>query len=457
MTPLWTLETAGASAEILGSARGLAPRDLEEAAPRAERAVRALSDAREAGRAGFVDLPLRGDIALACAKEADRVAGLADTLVVVGMGGSALGARALVAALGHPFQRSVPRERRGGRPRVVVLDTADPSAIVPALEAFPPHETAWNFVSKTGGTLETQAVYGVVRERLRKDLGPAWRERVVMTTDPALGPFHEEAVRERLAVLEIPAAAGGRYSALSAAGLFPAAVAGADPRAILSGAAAASAAFVSAEPARNDALRLALTLVLLAERHGCREHALVPYRHGMFDLALWWQQLWSESLGKDGKGYGAVAAVGSAAQHSLLQLWSEGPAERAQVFVEIDDAGEDLVLPAAGPPGAPWLGERSLGDVHAALAAGTRVSLAERGRPTIGIRLPACRPDTVGALLQLLMTSTALAGPLSGVDPFGQPGVEAGKAHAGALLGREDVREGRAGAADLRDRLRARR
>jgi glucose-6-phosphate isomerase len=447
MGTLFTLETAGCSADAAGRENGLSPADLEAAGPAAEQAERDLLDARQRGVAGFLDLPLRGDLAEESLGAAEALRGRCDTLVVVGMGGSALGARALLQALAPAVAEKAPR--------VLVLDTVDPSAVVPLLESLPPDRTAWNFVSKSGATLETAALYGVVRTRLKAALGAAWRDRVVMTTDPKDGALREEATRERIACLEIPKEAGGRFSVLSPVGLLPAAFAGLDPRALQRGAAEVSAGCVSADPARNEALALALRLVLLGRLRGRRHHVMVAYGRGLAGLAAWWQQLWAESLGKQGRGFDATAAEGPAAQHSLLQLWMQGPADKAFVFLEVEDPGSDLVVDLPGPPGAPWLSRRTLGDVHRSLAAGTRAALVAAGRPVLRLRLPALRPETVGAFFQLWMTATALAGPLTGVDPFGQPGVEEGKRNAAALLGREDEKERRSRVEALLDRLRS--
>jgi glucose-6-phosphate isomerase len=450
----YTFETAGASAEVVGPSHGLSRADFDVAEGRAERAIRALADARAAGEAGFLDLPLRTDLLVPMKSMADEMASRFDTLVVVGMGGSALGARALVQALAHPLQASLPANKRGGRPRVLVLDTADPSTVLPVIDSLPPETTAWNLVSKSGNTLETLATWGVLKPRLQSWLGARWRDHVVVTTDPAAGPLREEADREKIRTLPVPPSVGGRFSVLSAVGLFPAAVAGIDVDGLLRGATAVATRFDDASPTRNDALRLALWLTLLAELRGKRHHVLVAYRQGLGEFAAWWQQLWAESLGKNGKGYEATPAVGSAAQHSLLQLWTEGPADKAFLFIEIDDPGTDAVLGPPAPTGAPWLLRRTLGDVHHALASGTRASLARRNRPALSLRLPRLDAEHLGALMHLLLVTTAVAGPLSSVNPFGQPGVEEGKNDARALLGREEDRERRANVEDLLDRLR---
>ena len=443
MERLLTLRTDGASAAAVGAANGLSPQDLESAGARAEQALRSLLEAREAGKAGFLDLPLRADPVDAVLAEAEGIRARCSTLVVCGMGGSALGARALLAALAEPGADLLPRAGTKGRPRVVVLDTVDPEAVVPLLDGLDAAATCWNFVSKSGRTLETLAAYGVAKPRLQAALGAGWKERVLLTTDPAAGPLREEAKNEGLRTLPIPADVGGRYAVLTAAGLLPAAVAGIDVRALARGAAGAAAGFTSADPARNEALRLALWLALLAERRGRRHHVLIAYRRGLVPLAAWWQQLWAESLGKAGRGFDATAAEGPAAQHSLLQLWMEGPADKAFLFLDVADPGNDRVVDAPGPPGAPYLARRTLSDALRALGDGTRAGLVGAGRPCLHLTLPAVRPDALGALLQTWMTAAALAGPLLGVDPFGQPGVEEGKRNAAALLGREEDRERR--------------
>jgi glucose-6-phosphate isomerase len=449
----FTLETGGASAEVIGGANGLSAADLEAALPRAERAERSLVEAREEGLAGFLDTPLHGEMAEAVSAAADALRGRCAILVVCGMGGSALGARAILDALVPEGPVGLPGARPADRPRILVLDTADPAVVAPLLDRLPPGATTWNFVSKSGRTLETLAVYGAVRARLEGSLGPAWRERVVVTTDPKAGPLREEAKRERLRSLEVPPSVGGRFSALSPVGLYPAAAAGVDVRALLRGASEAAAGFVSGDPSRNEALRLALWLVLLAERRGRRHHCLAPYSRGLAAAGEWWRQLWAESLGKEGRGFDATAAEGPALQHSLLQLWMQGPADKAVVFVEVEDPGADLVVDAPGPPGAEFLARRTLGDAHRALAAGTAAGLAAAGRPVLRIRLPSLRPETLGAFLQLWMTAAALAGPMIGVSPFGQPGVEEGKRNAVALLGGGEA-ERRGRVEGLLDRMR---
>ena len=451
-----TLEPAGAFADLCGAAAGILPGDLDAAGPRAERAQRSLFEAREEGKAGFLDLPLHTAIARDCRAAVEPMLGRCETLVVVGIGGSALGARALLSALTPPW-RELAAPRRDGPPRVVILDTADPSVVVPLLETLSPETTWWNVVSKSGKTLEVLAAYGLLRPHLQDTLGPRWRDRVIVTTDPGEGPLREEAKRERLPSLEVAPDVGGRFSVLSAVGLLPAAAAGLDIEALQRGAASAAAGYASADPGRNEALRLALLLVLLAEKKGRRHHVLLPYRQGLLDAGFWWQQLWAESLGKDGRGFDATAAAGSGAQHSLLQLWMEGPADKAFVIVEVDDPGTDRVLPPPGPPGAAYLVRRTLGDAQASLAAGTRASLVAAGRPVLTLRLPTLTAESLGAFLQLWLTTTALSGYLLGVDPFGQPGVEEGKRNASSLLGREEDRERRGRVEDLLGRLRARR
>ncbi len=457
MTPLYSLRTAGASAELVGGSHGLDARDLESAGPLAERAERFLLEARDGGRAGFLDLPLQGGALEDCIAAAGEMRGRTETLVVVGMGGSALGARTLLTALGSPLPPGLAGARRGEGPRVLVVDDPDPAAFLPLLEALPAATTTWNFVSKSGKTLEPLALYSLVRARLQVELGAAWRERVILTTDPVEGPLREEAKRERLKSLPVPPEAGGRFSVLSAVGLLPAAAAGIDVRLLVKGAAEAAAGFQSADPSRNEALRLALWLCLLGTTRGKRHHVLVPYAAGLGPFAGWWQQLWAESLGKNGTGFDATAAPGPACQHSLLQLWMEGPRDKVFIVVDVEDPGTDRVLDPPGPPGAPWLSRRTLGDVHRSLADGTAAALVRAGRPVLRMALPALRPDVLGAQLQLWMTATALAGPLVGVDPFGQPGVEDGKRNAASLLGREEDAARRDGVRDLLDRLRTRR
>jgi glucose-6-phosphate isomerase len=315
----------------------------------------------------------------------------------------------------------------------------DGSDIEDLLDLLPLERTAFNVITKSGTTIETMGSFFVVRERLLAAFGEeGYRARVVATTDPAAGELRKLVDREGLTSLPVPPGVGGRFSVLTAVGLLPLAAAGVDIRALLRGAAAARANALTASD--NVALDFARIHVALVEA-GVTDLVFMPYAQVLSDTSLWFVQLWAESLGKqrpDGSRVGPtpIAAVGAVDQHSQLQLFMEGPANKAVCFV---DAGPNssLRVPAFGdacPPLAHLAG-RTFDELRQAELRGVRAGLIEAGRGVSTITIPAVTAETMGALFFLLESATAMAGWMLGVEPFDQPGVEAGKRFAHGLLG----------------------
>jgi glucose-6-phosphate isomerase len=236
---------------------------------------------------------------------------------------------------------------------------------------------------------------------------------------------------------------GGRFSVLSPVGLFPALLVGIDAVALLDGAEAMRRRCESDDPSRNPAGAFALHQWMADTRRGRHIHVFMPYSDPLRDTAAWFVQLWAESLGKrrtDGTSAGPtpVAALGATDQHSQVQLFMEGPADKTVTFVRADAGGVDLPIPSehAELPDLAYLGGRSLGELLRAECDATAAALAARGRPSMTIRLEQVDPWHVGGLFMLLEIATAYAGELYGVNAFDQPGVELGKRFTYALFGR---------------------
>lgn len=366
---------------------------------------------------------------------AERLRANFDHLVVIGIGGSSLGGRALYQALSTPRGR---KTERGGC-KLWFLENVDGSDIEDLLDLLPLERTAFNVITKSGTTIETMGSFFVVRERLLAAFGEeGYRARMVATTDPAAGELRKLVDREGLTSLPVPPGVGGRFSVLTAVGLLPLAAAGVDIRALLRGAAAARANALA--PSDNVALDFARAHVALVEA-GVTDLVFMPYAQVLSDTSLWFVQLWAESLGKqrpDGSRVGPtpIAAVGAVDQHSQLQLFMEGPANKAVCFV---DAGPNsgLRVPAFGDacPPLSHLAGRTFDELRQAELRGVRAGLIEAGRGVSTITIPAVTAETMGALIFLLESATAMAGWMLGVEPFDQPGVEAGKRFAHGLLG----------------------
>jgi glucose-6-phosphate isomerase len=377
------------------------------------------------GELGFVDLPDDADLLAQTTRFAEQAAGRWKDVVVLGIGGSALGPIALRTALRPHGWNALKREARGGFPRLHVLDNVDPDTITAALSALDLDGTLFIVISKSGGTAETMAQYLIVRGALDAQFGKRAKEHLVVVTDPAKGSLRPMAQREGLAALDIPA------------------LVGVDVAQVLAGASHVRRRCAGGELASNPAGVFAVAQWLAHERHGKGVHVLMPYADPLRDFAAWFVQLWAESLGKvrpDGTHVGPtpLAALGATDQHSQVQLFMEGPADKTVTFVAVAGREGRAPIPKlhADVADLAYLGGHTLGEVLDVERRATAGALARRGRPNMTIELDAVDPWHVGALVFLLELATAYAGELYGVNAFDQPGVELGKQFTYAMLGR---------------------
>jgi glucose-6-phosphate isomerase len=431
---------------------GVAAGELSGIAGRAAAAVDRTAALRTEGAIGFLDLPDRGELAQQVMQYARDLSPEIDTMVVLGIGGSSLGPHALYSALGRPFDPL--RPRAPGMPRRLLFpDNADPATFAAVLELCPPERTLFNIVTKSGSTAETAAQTLVLFDHLERTLGlDGLRQRVVVTTSPASGVLRQVAQELRLPAFDIPDNVGGRFSVLSAVGLLPAAVAGLDVTGLLAGARRMRDRVIDGAAARdlrrNPALLLASLLYLHDTAHRRPMVVMMPYVDALYDTADWFRQLWAESLGKERSVTGSVvhtgptpiAARGATDQHSQLQLYAEGPGDKAFLFLGVHKRGVELDMPAgrlAHLPEYAYLGGRGMGELLDAEMRGTISSLTRRERPSATLLLDRVDAEALGELLLLLEAATAFAGPLYGVDPYDQPGVEEAKRLAYAALGRQ--------------------
>jgi glucose-6-phosphate isomerase len=401
---------------------------------------------RAAGEYGFYDLAEQGVAIRGITQFASGVGQAFDHVLVLGIGGSALGARALLTALRAPAWNELDDEGRDFYPRLTIMDNVDPTSVHAALRRIDPRRVLVNVVSKSGSTAETMAQYLVVRAWLEEALGPAASRHLVFTTDPERGILRDIARSEGIAAVDVPPAVGGRFSVLSPVGLLPAALVGIDIAALLGGAERAlrdaeSPDLLHNRPALHAALHWAADTWL-----GARIDVLMPYCDRLRDVAEWYRQLWAESLGKRHDRRGAevfagptpVGAVGATDQHSQVQLFMEGPFDKVLTIVAVDDHGIDVAIPGrtALPADLSYLPGRSLNELLAAECRATSGALATAGRMHAVLRLPDISEDTVGELLMFYQLATGYAGAWYGVNPFDQPGVELGKQLTFAAMGR---------------------
>lgn len=439
-----TLRYQNAMAARVGSG-GLTDRELSTALKAARPGWKRFL--RGKGRPGFAALPYRENVLAKLESFARQVRGKFRNLVQIGIGGSSLGAAALTGALLDRFHN----ERF--RPRLYFLDNVDPEETASLFERIDPEETLFHVVTKSGETTETVAGFLVALERLqRKVKRPG--AHLVVTTDRRKGFLRRFAAAEGLRTFEIPANVGGRFSVLSPVGLLPAAVAGIRIEDVAAGAILADELCSRRDLRENPAAMYAVISHLMDARHGRGIHVLMPYARALRDAADWYRQLWAESLGKK-KGDGhvgptPVVALGATDQHSQIQLFVEGPQDKLVTFVTLRTYRKEVVIPAVvRDPSADFLHGKGFGDLLIAEQRGTEAALVAAGRPSLTLELTQVSPRTLGAFFFFFEMATVFAGSLYGIDPFDQPGVEAGKRAAFALLGREGYRDRAAQVAGL--------
>jgi glucose-6-phosphate isomerase len=423
-----TLDYQNVMASKVGALHGIDAGDLDRAIAATGGLCRRFGEESAQGLYGFALLPHDDAPARAVLNFAAERRGTVKNFVQIGIGGSALGAVALHSALAGKEP-----------PRFYCLDNVDPEEAHALFEKVDPKETLYHIVTKSGDTTETMAGFLVALHRLREVLGEKWKKNLVFTTDPEKGFLRKFAREQAIPTFDLPGNVGGRFSVLTPVGLLPAAMMGVDPVAILAGARRADEVSKRIDPRRNPAFLFALIAHLLDTKKGKRIHVMMSYSRALRDVADWFRQLWAESLGKNPNvGPTPVLALGATDQHSQVQLYTEGPNDKFTIFLECAKFRADLRIPAALPQDAPpaFLYGRSFSDVLAAMKSGTESALTQAQRPNATLRFDEISAGSLGEIFYLLEAATLYAGRLYDVNPFDQPGVEAGKRTAFGILGK---------------------
>ncbi|HEX9647797.1 MAG TPA: glucose-6-phosphate isomerase [Alphaproteobacteria bacterium] len=402
---------------------GLDEAEFEAALARTRPALARLRAWHADGSLPLLALPARSDDLAVLQPLIAEAGAKFDRLVVLGTGGSSLGGRTLAALA----------PQAAGR--LHFADNIDPDGFEHLLGGLDLHRTLFAVISKSGGTAETMTQFLIAFEAVRAAVGEAGaRGCFLLVTEPGDNPLRRLGARHKLALFDHDPGLGGRFSVLSLVGMIPALFAGVDALAVRKGAGQVLARTLEArDAAASEPARGAAVQVALAEARGVATTVLMPYCDRLGDFAMWFRQLWAESLGKGGKGTTPVRAIGAVDQHSQLQLYLDGPRDKLFTLVLLDQAGRGRrVEPelVAGEPALGYLSGRTMGDLFAAEQRATWDTLAARGRPVRVVRLDRLDARALGALLMHFMLETIIAAELWGVDPFDQPAVEDGKRRA---------------------------
>jgi len=438
-------------ADVIGDEHGITPAQLKELAKKTSPLISKLNKERKAGKTPYRNLPYNTKTLRQVKKLVREVKKGCDNLVVLGIGGSALGNIALQTAL-NPYMYNLDDKHRRG-PRLFVFDNIDPPQFASFLDWVGDklHKTIFNVISKSGQTSETAAQFLIIRKLLLNRLGPeGLRSQIIATTDRKKGTLREIADDLKLRCLEVPDGVGGRFSVLSAVGLFSAAMCGIkididDNDSLLAGARDMDEKVSRTNFYKNPAAIIAAINWHLYNR-GKKISVMMPYSYALKDLADWYRQLWAESLGKardlaDNEvhiGPTPVKALGATDQHSQIQLYREGPNDKLFTFLEVRDFGKPLKIGRA-PDCAPELGflaGKDLGTLLNNEKRATEYALLRDKRPCLTILFDRINAYTVGQFIYLYEVTTSFAGALFNINPYDQDAVELGKEATFALMGK---------------------
>lgn len=372
----------------------------------------------EARDQGFPLLPkLRGPV-LAVKELAEKLKGRFKDIVVLGIGGSALGITCVRDALKGPLWNF------HGKPRLFVLDNLD---TVGELEkVIDPDKTLFIVISKSGTTPETMAQYFYFKQKVSK-------ENFVFITDGKSGELRAMGKEYGIPMLEIPENVGGRFSVLTPVGLFPAAMIGVDIEEMLRGAEAMAKSFNETDFDENPAFQFAAVQYLLEWKYGVHITVMMPYSTRLYTLADWYRQLLAESIGKEGKGLTPVRALGVTDQHSQLQLYNEGPKDKLIVFVEVEKESSPQI-PKVERKALAYLSGLSFHKLMNTEKRGTEQALTEYKKPNLTVSVPEVNEYELGQLFMFFEAGIAFLGEYYRINAFDQPGVELSKKLTKQLL-----------------------
>ncbi|AGA56825.1 glucose-6-phosphate isomerase [Thermobacillus composti KWC4] len=389
---------------------------------------------------GWINLPVNYDkeefarIQAAAA----RIRENSDVLVVIGIGGSYLGARAAIEMLSHSFYNMLPADKRQGPQVLFAGNNISSTYVAHLLQLLEGKDWSINVISKSGTTTEPAIAFRIFREKLEQKYGKEEaRKRIYATTDRAKGALKKLADAEGYETFVIPDDVGGRYSVLTAVGLLPIAVAGIDIEAMMRGAADASHEYANPDLRENGAYQYAAVRNALY-RKGKTTEILVNYEPNLHYFSEWWKQLYGESEGKDNKGIYPASVDFSTDLHSMGQFIQEGSRNLFETVIQVAEVPEHITI-GSDPEdldGLNFLAGKTMDFVNKKAFEGTLLAHTDGGVPNLVVTIKDMTPYTFGYLVYFFEKACGISGYLLGVNPFDQPGVEAYKKNMFVLLGK---------------------
>lgn len=397
---------------------------------------------------GWIDLPVTFNKAefARIKKAAEKIKADSDVLLVIGIGGSYLGARAAIEMIQHHFYNLLSKEQRKTPQILFVGNNISSTYMKDLMDVLEGKDFSINVISKSGTTTEPALAFRIFRKLLEERYGrEGAKTRIYATTDQKKGALKTLATEEGYETFVIPDDVGGRYSVLTAVGLLPIAVSGANIDEMMNGAADAMKAFQSSELTSNEAYQYAAVRNILY-RKGKTIEMLVNYEPALQFFAEWWKQLFGESEGKDQKGIFPASANFSTDLHSLGQYIQEGRRDLFETVIKVDKSRHRLIIEKEDNDldGLNYLANQTVDFVNEKAYEGALFAHTDGGVPNLVVSVPELNEYAFGYLVYFFEKACAMSGYLLGVNPFDQPGVEAYKQNMFALLGKPGYEEKKA-------------
>ncbi|WP_423799448.1 glucose-6-phosphate isomerase [Neobacillus sp. SAB-20_R2A] len=397
---------------------------------------------------GWIDLPTNYDKEefARIQKAAEKIKTDSDVLLVIGIGGSYLGARAAVEMLQHSFYNALPKDKRKTPQIIFTGNNISSSYMRDIMDLLENKDFSINVISKSGTTTEPAIAFRIFRKLLEEKYGvDEARKRIYATTDKARGALKTLSNEEGYETFVIPDDVGGRYSVLTAVGLLPIAASGADIVKMMDGAAKAQEDYSHSELEDNQAYQYAAVRNVLYNK-GKTIEMLINYEPGLQYFSEWWKQLFGESEGKDQKGIYPSSANFSTDLHSLGQYVQEGRRDLFETIIKVENPRHELTIEKFDNDldGLNYLAGQTVDFVNNKAFEGTMLAHTDGGVPNLIVSIPAMDEYTFGYLVYFFEKACAMSGYLLGVNPFDQPGVEAYKVNMFALLGKPGFEEKKA-------------
>lgn len=418
------------------------PEELENMQPQLQLAHRQLTQKNGPGHdfLGWLELPFKydKDEFARIRKAAARIRKDSEILIVIGIGGSYLGARAAIELLSHSFQNALSKKQRKVPMVIFAGNNISSTYMADLFDLMDGKDISVNVISKSGTTTEPALAFRILKNYLESRYGKSGASsRIYVTTDKARGALKKLADEEGYETFVVPDDIGGRYSVLTAVGLLPIAAAGIDIRELMQGGRDAMKAYRSTDLEENPCYRYAVVRNILY-RKGYSVEIMVNYEPSFHFMTEWWKQLFGESEGKDGRGLLPAGVDNSADLHSMGQYIQDGRRMIFETVVQVEKARRPMVVPhdPADLDGLNFLSGMDMNEVNQKAIQGTILAHIDGGVPNLLVKVPELTPHTLGQLIYFFEKACGISGYLLAVNPFDQPGVENYKQNMFALLGK---------------------